>query len=42
MSRIDEMKKIQKQGLELFEKKNNDYGDSFFKTRFNRNIDKNF
>ena len=31
MSRIDEMKKIQKQGLELFEKKNNDYGDSFAK-----------
>ena len=31
MNRIDEMKNIQKQGLELFEKKNKDYGDSFSK-----------
>ena len=31
MNRIDEMKNIQKEGLELFEKKNKDYGDSFSK-----------
>jgi hypothetical protein len=27
--RVEQMKKIQKEGLELFEKKNQDYGDSF-------------
>ena len=29
MNRIDEFKKIQNQGLELFKKKNSDYGDAF-------------
>ena len=31
MNRIDQMKKIQEEGLELFIKKNNDYGDAFAK-----------
>tara|TARA_B100000424_G_scaffold250337_1_gene224972 strand:+ start:21808 stop:22074 length:267 start_codon:yes stop_codon:yes gene_type:complete len=28
-SRIEQMQKIQKEGLKLFEKKNKDYGDAF-------------
>lgn len=31
VNRIEQMKKIQKEGLELFEKKNKDYGDAFAK-----------
>jgi len=31
MNRIDQMKKIQSDGLELFSKKNADYGDAFAK-----------
>jgi hypothetical protein len=31
MNRIDQMKNIQEQGLELFIKKNKDYGDAFAK-----------
>ena len=31
MNRIDQMKHIQEQGLELFIKKNKDYGDAFAK-----------
>ena len=31
MNRVDQMKKIQKEGLELFTKKNIDYGDAFAK-----------
>ena len=30
-NRIEQMKKVQKEGLELFEKKNKDYGDAFAK-----------
>ena len=30
-SRIEQMEKIQKEGLQLFEKKNKDYGDAFAK-----------
>lgn len=30
-NRIDQMQKVQKEGLELFEKKNKDYGDAFAK-----------
>ena len=29
MNRIEQMKQVQKEGLELFIKKNSDYGDSF-------------
>ena len=29
MDRVEQMKKIQKEGLELFTKKNADYGDAF-------------
>ena len=29
MNRIEQMKRVQKEGLELFTKKNRDYGDSF-------------
>jgi hypothetical protein len=29
MDRITQFKKVQKEGLELFEKKNKDYGDAF-------------
>ena len=29
MSRIDQMKKVQQEGLELFARKNADYGDAF-------------
>ena len=29
MDRIEQLKAIQKEGLELFEKKNQDYGDAF-------------
>ena len=29
MNRIDQMKKVQTEGLELFKKKNADYGDAF-------------
>jgi len=28
-SRVEQMAKVQREGLELFEKKNTDYGDSF-------------
>jgi len=28
-NRVDQFKKIQKEGIELFEKKNRDYGDAF-------------
>jgi hypothetical protein len=31
MNRIQQMEKVQKEGLELFKKKNADYGDSFAK-----------
>lgn len=31
MSRVEQMKKIQEEGLQLFEKKNADYGDAFAK-----------
>ena len=31
MDRVEQMKKIQKEGLELFAKKNADYGDAFAK-----------
>jgi hypothetical protein len=31
MDRIDQMKKIQREALELFTKKNKDYGDAFAK-----------
>lgn len=31
MSRVEQMKGIQKEGLELFTKKNADYGDAFVK-----------
>jgi hypothetical protein len=31
MDRVQQMKEIQKQGLELFIKKNADYGDAFAK-----------
>jgi hypothetical protein len=31
MSRVEQMKKIQEEGLKLFEKKNADYGDAFAK-----------
>ena len=31
MNRIDQMKKVQQEGLELFMKKNADYGDAFAK-----------
>jgi len=31
MSRVDQMIKIQSEGLELFKKKNADYGDAFAK-----------
>ena len=31
MDRVEQMKKIQKDGLELFTKKNSDYGDAFAK-----------
>ena len=29
MNRVEDMSKIQKEGLELFKKKNTDYGDAF-------------
>ena len=29
MNRVEQMKKIQEEGLKLFEKKNADYGDAF-------------
>ena len=29
MDRVEQMKKIQNEALELFQKKNNDYGDAF-------------
>jgi hypothetical protein len=31
MDRVEQLKKIQKEGLELFTKKNSDYGDAFAK-----------
>ena len=31
MDRVKQMEKIQKEGLELFKKKNKDYGDAFAK-----------
>jgi hypothetical protein len=31
MDRVEQLKKIQKEGLELFAKKNSDYGDAFAK-----------
>jgi len=31
MNRVDQMKKVQQEGLELFTKKNIDYGDAFAK-----------
>lgn len=30
-NRVEQMQKVQKEGLELFEKKNKDYGDAFAK-----------
>ena len=30
-NRLEQMKKVQQEGLELFEKKNKDYGDAFAK-----------
>ena len=29
MNRLEQMKKVQEEGLELFKKKNKDYGDAF-------------
>ena len=29
MDRVEQMKKVQNEGLELFKKKNSDYGDAF-------------
>ena len=29
MNRVQQMKKVQEEGLELFKRKNSDYGDSF-------------
>jgi hypothetical protein len=34
MNRVDQMKQIQKEGLDLFTKKNIDYGDAFAKYGF--------
>ncbi len=34
MNRVEQMKQIQKEGLELFTKKNIDYGDAFAKYGF--------
>jgi len=34
MNRVEQMKKIQNDGLELFTKKNADYGDAFAKYGF--------
>ena len=31
MNRVEQLKTVQKEGLELFEKKNKDYGDAFAK-----------
>lgn len=31
MNRVEQMEKIQREGLELFKKKNKDYGDAFAK-----------
>lgn len=31
MNRVEQMEKIQQEGLELFKKKNKDYGDAFAK-----------
>lgn len=31
VNRVEQMQKVQKEGLELFEKKNKDYGDAFAK-----------
>ena len=31
VNRVEQMQKIQKEGLQLFEKKNKDYGDAFAK-----------
>ena len=31
VNRIEQMQKVQKEGLQLFEKKNKDYGDAFAK-----------
>jgi hypothetical protein len=31
MNRVEQMKEIQQRGLELFERKNKDYGDAFAK-----------
>ena len=31
MNRVDQLKKVQKEGLDLFKKKNQDYGDAFAK-----------
>ena len=31
MNRVEQMEKVQKEGLELFAKKNKDYGDAFAK-----------
>ena len=31
VNRVNQMEKIQKEGLQLFEKKNKDYGDAFAK-----------
>ena len=31
MNRVEQMKKVQEEGLELFRKKNHDYGDAFAK-----------
>lgn len=31
VNRVEQMKKVQQEGLQLFEKKNKDYGDAFAK-----------
>ncbi len=31
MNRVEQLEKVQKEGLELFKKKNKDYGDAFAK-----------
>ena len=41
MNRHEQMIKVQKEGFELFKKKNQDYGDAFCKIWSDRCIDAN-
>ena len=41
MNRIEQMQKVQTEGLELFKKKNADYGDAFADYGVSRCISKN-